>query len=150
MNEPQLRKIKSSCEVAKDKLFTEVLNISSGLVRYFALVPAVSVKFYFNVLHYNYSTMILFYSCVLKRMKTTKKKKKEKKRKNNAQHKDRLWPSKTEWYFFCVCVCHGFNFYKYFIALNSKARRKNEIGQDFGGRYSIRFWHFPFVFSRLK
>ena len=80
LNEPQLRKIKSSCEVAKDKLFTEVLNnISSGLVRYFALVPAVSVKFYFNVLHYNYSTMILFYSCVLKRMKTTKKKKKKKK-----------------------------------------------------------------------
>ena len=51
---------------------------------------------------------------------------------------------------FFVCVCYGFNFYKYFIALNSKARRKNEIGQDFGGRYSIRFWHFPFVFSRLK
>ena len=119
LNELQLRKIKSSCEVAKDKLFTEVLNnISSGLVRYFALVPAVSVKFYFNVLHYNYSTMILFYTCVLKRMKTKEK--------------------NTEWYFF-VCVCYGFNFHKYFIALNSKARRKNEIGQDFGGRYSIRF-----------
>ena len=49
-------------------------NISSGLVRYFALVPAVVVKFYFNVLHYNYSTTILFYSRVLKTMKTKKKK----------------------------------------------------------------------------
>ena len=87
MNEPQLRKIKSSCEVAKDKLFTEVLNnISSGLVRYFALVPAVSVKFYFNVLDYNYSTMILFYTCVLKRMKT-KKKKQKKKTKNKKKER---------------------------------------------------------------
>ena len=149
MNEPQLRKIKSSCEVAKDKLFTEVLNnISSGLVRYFALVPAVSVKFYFNVLHYNYATMILFYSCVLKRMKT-KKKKKEKKERTTHNIKTVYDLQKLNDIFF-VCVCYGFNFHKYFIALNSKARRKNEIGQDFGGRYSIRFWHFPFVFSRLK
>ena len=148
MNEPQLGKIKSSCEVAKDKLFTEVLNISSGLVRYFALVPAVSVKFYFNVLHHNYSTMILFYSCVLKRMKTTKKKKRKKER-TTHNIKTAYDLHKLNDIFF-VCVCYGFNFYKYFIALNSKARRKNEIGQDFGGRYSIRFWHFPFVFSRLK
>ena len=95
--------------------------------------------------------MILFYSCVLKRMKTKKKKEKKKKKKerktNNIKTVYDLQKLKD---IFFVCVCYGFNFYKYFIALNSKARRKNEIGQDFGGRYSIRFWHFPFVFSRLK
>lgn len=48
------------------------------------------------------------------------------------------------------CVCYGFNFHKYFIALNSKARRKNEIGQDFGGRYSIRFWHFSVCFKSTE
>ena len=148
MNEPQLRKIKSSCEVAKDKLFTEVLNnISSGLVRYFALVPAVSVKFYFNVLHYNYSTMILFYTCVLKRMKTKKKKKQQKKKTERTTHNIKtVYDLQKLNDIFFVCVCYGFNFHKYFIALNSKARRKNEIGQDFGVRYSIRFWHFSVCF----
>ena len=76
MNEPQLGKIKSSCEVAKDKLFTEVLNISSRLVRYFALVPAVSVKFYFNVLHYNYSTTFFFIIPVCSQENENEKKKK--------------------------------------------------------------------------
>ena len=48
-------------------------------------MPAVVDKFYFNVLHYNYSTTILFYSCVLKRMKTKKKKQKQKQKKKQKE-----------------------------------------------------------------
>ena len=73
-------------------------NISSGLVRYFALVPAVVVKFYFNVLHYNYSTTILFYSRVLKTMKTKKKKKRPKHNIKTVYDLQKLND------IFCVCV----------------------------------------------
>ena len=78
-----------------------------------------------------------------------RKKKKKKKKKNNAQRKDRYDLQKLNDIFF-VCVCYGFHFYKYFIALNSKTRRRNEIGQDFGGGIVYAFGIFPFVLSRLK